>query len=169
MWQNIKFLFLINSWGHRLVTHTYMYTYIHTCIHTYIHTYIHVYIYTYIHGSKVINFCIELYTSFEHMEKLRHTPTFHQSQRQASKQAEKRRSSGASRACCSILGGGGGCVDDLLWLVLSSLYPTLFSTLSGSLFLYKPISSSPLHTHLFSLILWFLQLGLMFAFCYRCV
>jgi phage regulator Rha-like protein len=47
------------------------------------------YIHTYIHGSKVINFCIELYPSFEHMEKQRQAATFHQSQRQASKQASR--------------------------------------------------------------------------------
>jgi hypothetical protein len=129
LWENIKFLFYINSWGQWNPLLYTDWSHIHTC--TYIHTHIH--------GSKVINFCIELCTSFEHIEKQRQTPTFHQSQRQASKQASKQRRKGA-------LGQVGLVAPYLLvvvvvvWMIFYGLY-SLHSTLFSSL-LSLPLSFS---------------------------
>jgi len=143
LWQNIKFLFSFFWILEVSETHCFTQT-----DHTYIHTYIYIliYIHTWQQGYQLLHWTLYIFWTHRETE----ADTYFPLEPEASKQAGKKRSSRASRACCSILaGGGGGGVHDLLWLVLSSLYPILFSTNSGSLFLYKPISSSPLHTHLF--------------------
>jgi hypothetical protein len=104
-------------------------------------------------STSALNFAHLLNT-----ENQRQTPTFHQSQRQASKQASKQRRKGA-------LGQVGLVAPYLLvvvvvvvvvvvWMIfygLYSLHSTLFSSLLSLAlsFSTNPFLSSPLHTHLF--------------------